>query len=91
MTRRTYAGRGGFRGDGGTTGGSVSTLGLVGLVCGVAGFFALGLGVLLGAVALVCGWLAMGRSWRGRKPVIAVIATVLGVLDIVIALLYLAQ
>ncbi|WP_433889153.1 small hydrophobic protein [Streptomyces sp. CA-111067] len=90
MTRRTYASRGGFRGAGDTTaGGSVSTLGLVGVICAVAGFFVLG--IVLGPVALVCGWLVMGRTWRGRKPVLGLIATILGALDLVIALLYLAQ
>ncbi|MFF4903950.1 hypothetical protein ACFY2T_03710 [Streptomyces sp. NPDC001260] len=36
-------------------------------ICAVAGFFVLG--IILGPVAVVCGWLAMGRSWAGSRPV----------------------
>src|SRR5690606_3944177 len=49
-----------------------ATLGIIGLVCAVAGFFVLG--IVLGPVAIVCGWLAMGRSWAGSRSVPAVVA-----------------
>lgn len=67
----------------------VGTMGVVGVVCALAGFFVLG--ILLGPVAMVCGWLAMGRRWSGRRPLLAVIALVLGAIDTLVALLYLAQ
>lgn len=63
------------------------TLGIVGAVCAVAGFFVLG--IVLGPVAMVCGWLAMGRRWvsRGVAPLVAVI---LGGLDTLLAVLWFA-
>lgn len=45
------------------TGPDRATLGIIGLICAIAGFFTLGL--LLGPVALICGWLSMGRRWTG--------------------------
>lgn len=57
-------------------------------MCAVAGFFALG--IVLGPVAMVCGWLAMGRSWAGSRPVPALIALVLGAIDTLLAVIYLA-
>ncbi len=47
------------------------------------------LGIVLGPVAIVCGWLAMGRSWAGARPVPAVVALVLGIIDTVLAALWL--
>ncbi|MDX2644948.1 hypothetical protein ACFYYN_26565 [Streptomyces sp. NPDC001902] len=69
------------------TGASPDTLGVVGLICAVAGFFVLG--IILGPAAVVCGWLAMGRTFRGAKPVLPLIAVVLGAIDTLIALVWL--
>ena len=63
-----------------------STLGIVGLISAVIGFFALG--IVLGPVALVLGWLAMGRSWRGSKAIAAVGAVLL---DTVVSVLWVMQ
>ncbi|MFC8987588.1 small hydrophobic protein [Streptomyces sp. NPDC057115] len=65
-----------------------ATLGIIGLVCAVAGFFVLG--IVLGPVAIVCGWLAMGRSWAGSRSVPAVVAVVLGAIDTLLAVIMLA-
>jgi hypothetical protein len=65
-----------------------ATLGIVGLICAVAGFFALG--IVLGPVAVVSGWLAMGRTWSGARPLPAIVAVVLGVIDILLAITWLA-
>ncbi|MFI9172955.1 hypothetical protein [Streptomyces lincolnensis] len=54
-----------------------------GSICAVAGFFVLG--IILGPVAIVCGWLAMGRSWTGSRPVPALVALVLGAIDTLLA------
>ncbi|MEU4659545.1 small hydrophobic protein [Streptomyces sp. NPDC023723] len=62
-----------------------ATLAIIGVVCAVAGFFALG--ILLGPAAIVCGWLAMGRTWAGSRPLPAVIAVALGTIDTVAALI----
>ncbi|GAA5204033.1 small hydrophobic protein [Streptomyces thinghirensis] len=69
------------------TGPDRATLAVVGVICAVAGFFVLG--IVLGPVAIVCGWLAMGRSWAGARPVPAVVALVLGIIDTVLAALWL--
>ncbi|MFC8097526.1 small hydrophobic protein [Streptomyces sp. NPDC057363] len=65
------------------TGPDRATLAIVGVMCAVAGFFVLG--IVLGPVAIICGWLAMGRSWAGSRPVPAVVAVVLGIIDTVLA------
>jgi hypothetical protein len=70
------------------TGPDRATLGIIGAICAVAGFFVLG--IILGPVAIVCGWLAMGRTWSGARPVPALIAVVLGVIDTVLAIIWLA-
>ena len=57
-------------------------------MCAVAGFFTLG--IVLGPVAMVCGWLAMGRSWAGSRPVPAVVAFALGAIDTLLAIVWLA-
>ncbi|CAM5336726.1 hypothetical protein SVIOM342S_02297 [Streptomyces violaceorubidus] len=44
---------------------------------------------MLGPVAMVCGWLAMGRSWAGSRSVPAVVALVLGAIDTLLALIWL--
>ncbi|MFE1023458.1 small hydrophobic protein [Streptomyces sp. NPDC058818] len=67
------------------TGPDRATLAVVGVICAVAGFFVLG--IVLGPVAIVCGRLAMGRSWAGSRPVPAVVALVLGIIDTVLAVL----
>ncbi|GGW82020.1 hypothetical protein GCM10010383_07600 [Streptomyces lomondensis] len=48
------------------------------------------LGIILGPVAIVCGWLAMGRTWAGSRPVTAVVALVLGAIDTLLAVIWLA-
>ncbi|MER6009495.1 small hydrophobic protein [Streptomyces bluensis] len=70
------------------TGPDRATLGIIGLVCAIAGFFVLG--IVLGPAAIVCGWLAMGRSWTGARPVPALVAVVLGALDTLLAIIWLA-
>ncbi|WP_406009183.1 small hydrophobic protein [Streptomyces sp. NBC_00637] len=73
---------------GSRTGPDRATLGIVGLVCAVAGFFALG--IILGPAAIVCGWLAMGRSWTGSRSVPALVAVALGAIDTLLAIIWLA-
>ncbi|MGY5009717.1 small hydrophobic protein [Streptomyces sp. 900105755] len=63
------------------------TLGIVGTICAVAGFFALG--IVLGPVALVCGWFSMGRVWNPKSSIPALVAVVLGAIDTLLALLWL--
>ncbi|MEU8847358.1 small hydrophobic protein [Streptomyces sp. NPDC048564] len=70
------------------TGPDRATLGIVGTICAVAGFFVLGL--VLGPAAIICGWLAMGRTWSGARPVPALVAVVLGAIDTLLAILWLA-
>ncbi|MFJ3333268.1 small hydrophobic protein [Streptomyces sp. NPDC086766] len=65
-----------------------ATLGIIGVVCAIAGFFVLG--IVLGPAAVVCGWLAMGRSWTGDRSVPALVALVLGAIDTLLAILWLA-
>ncbi|MDF9812948.1 hypothetical protein M2266_002179 [Streptomyces sp. SPB162] len=79
-----------FRSRSGRSGRSdFGTIAVVGAVCAVIGFFVLG--IVLGPLAIIFGWLAMGRSWRGAKSIPAVVAVILGVFDTVVALLWLAQ
>ncbi|MCP3821190.1 small hydrophobic protein [Streptomyces sp. A3M-1-3] len=61
-----------------------ATPGIVGLICAIAGFFVLG--IILGPLAIVCGWLGMGRRWNGAQPVPALVAVVLGAIDTVLAI-----
>ncbi|GGZ11461.1 small hydrophobic protein [Streptomyces poonensis] len=61
-----------------------ATLGIIGAICAIAGFFVLG--IVLGPVAVVCGWLAMGRSWNGGASVPALIAVVLGAIVTVLSI-----
>jgi hypothetical protein len=71
------------------TGLDSATLAIIGVVCAVAGLFVAG--IILGPVAMVCGWLAMGRTWKGASagwP--ALVAVVLGAIDTVLALVFLA-
>ncbi|MGA4848642.1 small hydrophobic protein [Streptomyces sp. G5(2025)] len=65
-----------------------ATLGIVGAVCAIAGFFVLG--IILGPMAIVCGWLALGRSWAGARPAPALVALILGAIDTVLALLWIS-
>ncbi|MGY0067027.1 small hydrophobic protein [Streptomyces sp. QTS137] len=74
---------------GSRTGPDRATLGIIGVICAVVGFFVLG--IVLGPVAMVCGWLAMGRSWAGSRPVPAVVALVLGAIDTLLAIIWLAS
>ncbi|MFE3855792.1 small hydrophobic protein, partial [Streptomyces griseorubiginosus] len=62
-----------------------ATLGIIGVICAVAGFFVLG--IILGPVAIVCGWLAMGRRWPGGgdRAWPALVAFVLGAIDTLLA------
>jgi hypothetical protein len=70
------------------TGPDRATLGIIGVICAVAGFFTLG--IILGPVAMVCGWLAMGRTWSTARPLPALIAVVLGAIDTLLAIIWLA-
>ncbi|MFJ3664839.1 small hydrophobic protein [Streptomyces sp. NPDC090106] len=69
------------------TGTDRTTLGIIGLVCAVAGFFVLG--ILLGPVAIFCGWLALGRRWAGAHPVTGLVAVILGAIDTLAAVMWL--
>ncbi|MER7495404.1 small hydrophobic protein [Streptomyces pharetrae] len=73
---------------GSRTGPDRATLGIVGAVCAVAGFFALG--IILGPAAIACGWLALNRTFSGPRPTPAVVAVVLGAIDTLLALRMLA-
>ncbi|MEU0406350.1 small hydrophobic protein [Streptomyces griseorubiginosus] len=66
-----------------------ATLGIIGVICAVAGFFVLG--IILGPVAIVCGWLAMGRRWPGGgdRAWPALVAFVLGAIDTLLAIIWL--
>ncbi|MFI7384934.1 small hydrophobic protein [Streptomyces sp. NPDC049813] len=66
-----------------------ASLGIIGLVSAIAGFFVLG--IVLGPVAVVCGWLAMGRRWTGTNSVPALVALVLGAIDTLLAVVWLAS
>ncbi|NEB76853.1 small hydrophobic protein [Streptomyces sp. SID14478] len=66
-----------------------ASLGIIGLICAIAGFFVLQ--IVLGPVALVCGWLAMGRRWTGTKSMPALVAVVLGAIDTLLAIVWLAS
>ncbi|MEW1641985.1 MULTISPECIES: small hydrophobic protein [unclassified Streptomyces] len=68
------------------TGPDRATLGIIGLVCAIAGFFTLGL--LLGPVAVICGWLSMGRRWAGSRSLPALIALILGAIDTLAAVMW---
>ncbi|MFG1669844.1 small hydrophobic protein [Streptomyces sp. Y7] len=70
------------------TGPDSATLGIIGAICAVAGFFVLG--IILGPVAIICGWLSMGRTWSGARHVPALIAVVLGAIDTLLAIIWLA-
>jgi hypothetical protein len=63
------------------------TLGIIGTICAVAGFFTLG--IVLGPAAVVCGWLSMGRAWNPKSSIPALVAVVLGAIDTLLALLWL--
>ncbi|MEW2084992.1 small hydrophobic protein [Streptomyces sp. NPDC005283] len=65
-----------------------AVLGIIGLICAIAGFFVLG--IILGPIAIVCGWLGMGRRWNGAQPVPALVGVVLGAIDTVLAIVWLA-
>ncbi|MEI5524296.1 small hydrophobic protein [Streptomyces brasiliscabiei] len=65
-----------------------ATLGIIGVICAIAGFFVLG--IILGPVAILCGWLAMNRTWSGTRSVPALIAVVLGAIDTILAIIWLA-
>ncbi|MFF1303438.1 hypothetical protein [Streptomyces sp. NPDC058307] len=57
-------------------------------ICAIAGFFVLG--IILGPVAIVCGWLAMGRTWSGgSRAWPALVAFVLGAIDTLLAIIWL--
>ncbi len=64
------------------------TLGIIGTICAIAGFFTFGL--VLGPVAMVAGWFAMGRRWTGSRHLTALIAVVLGTIDLILSLIWLA-
>ncbi|MEU6842268.1 small hydrophobic protein [Streptomyces sp. NPDC046716] len=62
-----------------------ATLGIIGVICAVVGF--LTLGIVFGPVAVVCGWLAMGRRWTGTQSIPALVAVVLGAIDTLLAVI----
>jgi hypothetical protein len=64
------------------------TLAVSGMICAIVGFFTFGL--VLGPIAILCGWLAMGRRWRRGQPIPVLIAVVLGAIDTLFALIWLA-
>ncbi|RSO09482.1 small hydrophobic protein [Streptomyces sp. WAC 05379] len=70
------------------TGPDRATLGIIGAICAIAGFFVLG--IILGPVAIACGWLSMGRTWSGARPAPALVAVVLGSIDTLLAIIWLA-
>lgn len=71
------------------TGPDRATLGIVGAICAVAGLFVLS--IILGPVAMVCGWLAMGRTWSGaNRAWPALVAFVLGAIDTLLAIIAIA-
>ena len=73
---------------GSRTGPDRATLGIIGVICAIAGFFVLG--IILGPVAIVCGWLAMGRTWSGgNRAWPALVAFVLGAIDTLLAIIWL--
>ncbi|MPY31381.1 small hydrophobic protein [Streptomyces adustus] len=76
---------GGAEAGGGT---DRATLAIIGVICAIAGFFTLG--IVLGPAAVVCGWLAMGRTWSGARPIPALVALVLGAIDTLTAIMWLA-
>ncbi|MFD5401804.1 small hydrophobic protein [Streptomyces griseorubiginosus] len=88
---RTWSRWGSPRTSGAEVGGGPdrATLGIIGVICAVAGFFVLG--IILGPVAMVCGWLAMGRSWSGggNRAWPALVAFVLGAIDTLLAIIWL--
>ncbi|MEU3828833.1 small hydrophobic protein [Streptomyces sp. NPDC029080] len=65
-----------------------ATLGIIGAICAVAGFFALG--IVLGPVAMFCGWQSMGRRWSSDRDVSALVALILGAIDTLLAVIALA-
>jgi hypothetical protein len=65
-----------------------AALGIIGLICAIAGFFVLG--IVLGPIAIACGWFGMGRRWNGAQPVPALAAVVLGGIDTLLAIIWLA-
>ncbi|MCS0601314.1 small hydrophobic protein [Streptomyces sp. LP11] len=70
------------------TGPDRATLGIIGTICAVAGFFALG--IILGPVAMFCGWQAMGRKWSNDRSVPPLVALILGAIDTLLAIIALA-
>lgn len=87
---RTWSRWGSPRASGFEAGGGPdrATLGIIGAICAIAGFFVLG--IILGPVAIACGWLSMGRTWSGARPVPALVAVVLGSIDTLLAIIWLA-
>ncbi|MFI2235104.1 small hydrophobic protein [Streptomyces chrestomyceticus] len=68
------------------TGPDRATLGVIGLICAVAGFFILS--IVLGPVSVLLGWLATGRRWNSGSPALpALVAVVLGVIDTIFAII----
>jgi hypothetical protein len=70
------------------TGPDRATLAITGAICAVAGFFVLG--IVLGPAAIACGWLSLDRTRRSPRQVPTLIALVLGIIDTVLAFMWLA-
>ncbi|MGW7051304.1 small hydrophobic protein [Streptomyces sp. NPDC054887] len=63
---------------------NTSALSWVSLICGIVGFFTFG--IVLGPVALITGWIAMGKHFNsGNVP--AMIGFVLGLIITVLAII----
>ncbi|MGX1883887.1 small hydrophobic protein [Streptomyces sp. NPDC055287] len=63
---------------------NASALSWISLICGIIGFFSFG--IVLGPVALITGWIAMGKRFNtGNVP--AVIGFVLGLIITVLAII----
>ncbi|OEJ27041.1 hypothetical protein AR457_23835 [Streptomyces agglomeratus] len=62
---------------------NTSALSWVSLICGIVGFFTFG--IVLGPVALITGWIAMGKRFNsGNVP--AMIGFILGLIITVLAI-----
>ncbi|GGX02317.1 small hydrophobic protein [Streptomyces chryseus] len=63
---------------------NTSALSWISLICGIIGFFTFG--IVLGPVALITGWIAMGKRFNsGNVP--AMIGFILGLIITVLAII----
>ncbi|MGR8010730.1 small hydrophobic protein [Streptomyces hypolithicus] len=66
------------------SGSNTSALSWVSLVCGIIAFFAFG--IILGPVAMITGWIAMGKRFNSGN-LVAMIGFILGVIMTVLAII----